>query len=107
MEDKKVIAVDFDGVIHDFKNPIPHRRMGGPVAGAKEAMERLASMGYHIVIFTVWGGTEAGRKTIADWCNYYEVPFDDITNIKPNASYYIDDKAIRFESWDQALSEIN
>lgn len=104
---EKIAAIDFDGVIHDFKHPIPHMRMGGPIEGAKEAMERLASMGYHLVIFTVWGGTEQGKKTIADWMTHYQVPYHEITNIKPNADFYLDDKAIRFTSWSQALSDVS
>ncbi len=31
--------------------------------------------------------------------NYYKLPFNEITNIKPQADHYIDDKAIKFENW--------
>jgi FMN phosphatase YigB (HAD superfamily) len=97
-----IAAVDFDGVIHDFKNPVPHRRMGPPLPGAKEGLEELRRRGYELVIFTVWGD-EKGQKTISDFMNYYELPFDSITNIKPNAAFYLDDKAVRFTDWNEAL----
>lgn len=96
------LAIDFDQVIHDTKNPIPGRRMGGPILGAKEALERLKKRGDTIIVFTVWGG-DAGRKTISDWMNYYQIPFDSITNIKPSADAYIDDKGIRFNNWEEVL----
>jgi hypothetical protein len=41
-----------------------------------------------------------------EWLNYYEIPYDEVTAIKPNADYYIDDKAIRFHNWEQTMQEI-
>jgi hypothetical protein len=95
-----ILAIDFDGVIHDFKHPIPGRRMGGPIDGAAEALTRFKQRGDEIVIFTVWGGTEQGRETIRKWLDYYQIPFSSITNEKVNADYYIDDKAITFTAWE-------
>ena len=102
----KCIAVDFDGVIHDFKNPVPGRRMGPPIFNAQDALVDLKSKGYEIVVFTVWGD-EKGQSVIRDFMNYYNLPFDRITNIKPQADFYIDDKAIRFTSWEDALRYFN
>jgi ribonucleotide monophosphatase NagD (HAD superfamily) len=41
MKNKPVIAVDFDGVVHDYKHPLPDRRMGEPIEGAKVALTKL------------------------------------------------------------------
>lgn len=101
----KVLAIDFDGVIHDFKNPIPGRRMGKAMSGAKEALHFLRSKGYKIIVFTIWGD-EKGQRTIADFMNYYDLPYDSITNVKPQADHYIDDKAIHFTNWDEVLTQI-
>lgn len=99
---QKVIAVDFDGVIHDYKNPVKGRRMGSPIAGTKNALLDLKKKSYQIVIFCVWGYGN-GKIVIADFMKYYELPYDQITNIKPRAEAYIDDKGIRFISWEEVL----
>lgn len=95
----KTIAIDFDGVLHDHKHPIPGRRMGKPMEGARDAVRKIKARGDKIVVFTVWGGTELGHKTISDWMRFYDIPFHEITNIKPQAAVYLDDKAVRFVSW--------
>lgn len=100
------LCIDFDGVIHDHKNPIKGRRMGAPIDGAKEALEKLKDRGCEIIIFTVWGGTDSGRETIRKFMEYYQLPFDSITNEKPNCDYYIDDRAIHFDNWPNTLSQI-
>lgn len=94
-----ILAVDFDGVIHDYKNPVAGKRMGAPILGAKNALEFMERLGHEVIIFTVWGGTEQGRDTIRKWMEYYEIPFKEITNIKPRADLYIDDKAVKFTNW--------
>lgn len=96
---RKILAIDFDGVIHDIKHPVPGRRMGPPMDGAKEALDEFASEGYKIIIFTVRAGTKSSVKAVEDWLNYYIIPFDEVTNIKPNADVFIDDRAIHFISW--------
>lgn len=94
---RNCIAIDFDGVIHDYKHPIDGRRMGAPISGAKDALEKLKDK-YEIVVFTVWGD-EKGSETIANFMRFYDLPYDRITNIKPQANYYIDDKAVKFTNW--------
>jgi predicted phosphatase len=37
---------------------------------------------------------------------YYEMPYHEITNVKPTASYYIDDKAIHFDNWTKVLKKV-
>lgn len=90
------MAIDFDGVIHNHKHPVEGRRMGGPMEGCKEMLDLWKSAGYKLIVFSVWGGNS---KTIEDWMTYYQIPFDEVTNIKPQADYYIDDKAVRFTTW--------
>lgn len=90
-----ILAVDFDGVIHDHKNPIEGRRMGPPMEGALEAIKELIH-DYRIVIFSA---AAENPRHIIDWCEFWKIPFDDVTNKKPNAVAYIDDKGIRFTNW--------
>ena len=103
----KIIAVDFDGVIHDIKHPLPGKRMGAPIAGAKEALTELKDNLNRIIIFTVRAFDEQGIKVVEDWMNYYNIPYDTITNKKPaEADIFLDDKAIRFIDWRDALNKI-
>lgn len=100
-----IIACDFDNVIHDQKNPIPVRRMGGVIEGTEDALRKLKRKGHTIIVHTVWGD-EKGKQTIADFMKYYHLPYDSITNEKPRADCYLDDKAVRFTNWNQSLNDI-
>lgn len=101
--ENKIFAIDFDGVVHDHTHPIPGRRMGVPVEGAKEALERLSHQG-EIIIFSVHAGEP---KHIEDWMKYYQIPYTHVTNIKPQASIYIDDNGYHFTSWKETIEYIN
>jgi len=98
-----IIAIDFDGVLHDFKNPKPGRRMGEPIEGAKEALKSFKQARHKIIVLSVWGNK---ARIIGDWMKYYDLPFDEITNIKPAADWYIDDNGYRFENWKDTINAI-
>ena len=103
----KILAIDFDGTIHNYKHPKPGRRMGDVIPGAKEALIKLRSRGYKIIIHTVFSGDEREQKVVEDWLKYYGIPFDEVTNRKPNASFYIDDNGLRFNGdWEEILNTI-
>lgn len=105
MTDIPVLAVDFDGVIHDKAHPIPGKRMGAPIDGTKDALRKLKRK-YRLVIHTVMATTPGGRQAVEDWLRYYDIPFTEVTCIKPQAVAYIDDKAIRFTSWEQVIGDL-
>lgn len=93
-----ILAIDFDGVIHDSEHPAPGRRMGPPIEGAKEKIRAFKTAGHEIIIHTV-RGNDAGAHHVADWMDYFGIPYDRITDKKPVADIYLDDKAVRFTSW--------
>ena len=112
----KNIAVDFDGVIHNFdKGWHDGTCYGEPIEGSLEALKSL-STNYNVIIFSakvrpdrplVNGKT--GKQLVKDWLEKYDVMqyVDDITYEKPRAEYYIDDKAIKFDNnWDKILGEL-
>ena len=99
----KTVALDFDGVIHNYKEPKPGRKMGPPIPGTKDALELLKSAGYTIIIHSC-----NRAQAIKDFMSYYQLPYDSIWEGqgKPVADAYLDDKAIKFVHWDQVLSAL-
>lgn len=102
----KTLAIDFDGVVHDYQNPLPGKRMGAPMPGAEEALETLYQRGFKIVIHTVKAVTEGGREAVEQWLDYYGLDYHEVTASKPNADVYIDDKAIKHHSWQDTKEQL-
>ena len=101
MGQQKTIAVDFDGVIHRYsKGWNDGSCYDEPVMGALEALNKLKRKGYRIIVFTARrdiDGIVAWFDDHAGWC-------PEITNTKPIAIAYIDDRAIRFTNWKDMLN---
>jgi hypothetical protein len=104
---QKAIAIDFDGCIHDREHPIEGRRMGAPMHEAKESLFLLKLKGFKIVVFCVWADCPANIETIAKWMDFYDCQYSEITNIKPDAVAYIDNKAIKFTDWRQVIETLD
>lgn len=98
MSHSRTWAIDFDGVIHDRANPLPGKRMGGPIEGARDALVTLKEHDCFIIIHSTMALSPTGRKAIEDWMSYYDIPYDVIRE-KPAADVYLDDKGERFEGW--------
>ena len=105
------IAIDFDGVIHEFNGWGDGTCYGKPLVGALEAI-KLLSKKYNIIIFTakskpnrplVEGKT--GTELVWDWLKKYNVDsyIKEVTAEKPRAKIYIDDKGYRFNNWEETL----
>lgn len=101
-----VIAVDFDGVLHDYKS-VNWPELGREILDAQPSMLRLARKKHELIIFSARAYDEESRNLIGQWLDEHRIPYHKITNIKPGADYYLDDKAIRFESWTEALRQLN
>lgn len=102
---QKTIGIDFDGTLCQKQKYADGTIHEVPNTKASEVMQRLHEDGYKLVIFTVRlnpcfeGDIEWKRKQIVEWCEKYNTPYDEITNNKPEAIAYIDDRAIRFTNW--------
>lgn len=115
-EISSTIGVDFDGVIHKNSKGFHDGTIyDDPLPGTKEALANLAEE-YTLVIYTCKANPErpmVGGKTAVEmmweWLKKHDLSqyISDITNKKPRALFYIDDKVIRFSSWDQALNDVN
>lgn len=110
-----VLALDFDGVIHKNSKGFHDGTIyDDPVSGAKEALEFLSKR-YTLVIYTCKALPErplingkTGTELIWEWLKKYELDqyISYVTYKKIRAAYYIDDKAIRFDNWEDALNDI-
>ena len=114
-ENENQIAIDFDGVIH--KNSMGFYDgtvYDDPIPGSINAIKKLSKK-YTIVIFTakvkpdrplVNGKT--GKELVWEWLKKHKLSsyIKEVTCEKPRALYYIDDKAIRFVDWQNALKQI-
>lgn len=104
MKRHNIICVDFDGVIHDAAHPIEGRRMGAPIKLARTAVEVFIAQGFKVIVLTA----NVNHGYIREWLAYYGFPpYITVTNVKPLADVYIDDKAVRFEGdWNRTMYEV-
>ena len=109
----KVIAVDFDGVIHEYSHGWQKGAIyDPPIKGSLRALKKLMDKGYDIVVFTARENLDDVRAwLIEEWTKEFSSnpnvtidPKIEVTNIKPKATAYIDDRAIRFTNWKDMLN---
>lgn len=113
------MAVDFDGVLHSYTTPwidaatIPDPPVPGAIAWLMEIQKRL-----DVVIHTTRGATAGGYFAVLRWLwdNGYregDEAYDwhqlkiTVTDKKPAALVYIDDRAFRFEGRFPTAEEIH
>lgn len=114
-KDDNNIAIDFDGVIHNFdKGYYDGTCYGEPISGAIEAIKQL-SKDYKIIIFTAKAKPDrplvngkTGTELVKEWLEKYEILncILEITAEKPRAKIYIDDNGYRFTEWKKTLKFI-
>ena len=104
------IAVDFDGVIHRYSKGFQglDNAYDPPMPGVVEGLDNLKDMGYRLIIVS-----SRPVNVIKDWLDKHEMShyFEDVSNTKHPARYYIDDHAVRFEkedpqSWENVIKFI-
>jgi phosphoheptose isomerase len=110
------IGVDFDGVIHKCSKGFYDGTIyDDPVEGTEEAL-KLLSKDYNIVIYTAKAkpdrplvGDKTGQELVWEWLDKNDLSkyVCEVTAEKPRAKFYIDDKAIRFTSWEDVMGELN
>ena len=110
-----IISIDFDGVIHKNSKGFHDGTIyDEPISGTKEALEFLSKK-FTIVISTCKAIPErplingkTGTELIWEWLKKYDLDkyISDVTDKKIRASFYIDDKGIRFTNWEQTLNDM-
>jgi hypothetical protein len=96
----RLIAFDFDGVIHRYSKGWQGEAniYDVPVKGIDDAMRDLILHGFDICIYSSRAKTDAGMKAITDWLADYSMDglVSFVSHEKPPARCYIDDRAILF-----------
>jgi hypothetical protein len=96
------VLVDFDGVIHKYSHGWTDGTVYDiPYDGAKEGLKELEELGYTVVIFST-----RNRDDIREWLRKYNFEPYEVTNVKIPAEALIDDRAIRFIVWRQAIDDL-
>lgn len=89
-----VVAFDFDGVIARSKWPRPE--IGDADPKAFDAIQHYYTRGCEVIIFTARPTSHHDR--IWKWLEEHEMAWAiyDVTNVKPVACLYFDDRAVRW-----------
>lgn len=99
-----IVCVDLDGVLNEFDGWKGPDYFHPPRPGAREFLEQLHELGYRIVIFTVrW------KPHVEQWLAQHGLAelVDEVTDKKPPAHIYIDDRAFCFRGdFGEALERI-
>jgi ribonucleotide monophosphatase NagD (HAD superfamily) len=103
MSRPKTIMVDLDGVICT-EEAFLERPLAQPIAGAREALAKLRAAGHIVVIYTArgWGEHRVAKQWLAD----HGFEYDGLHMGKPVADVWIDDRAIQFTDWKDALTRL-
>lgn len=107
------IALDFDGVLSDYTGWKGHSApFDPPVDGAIQAIRDYQDAGFEVVIFTSRADSVGSIRRITDWLHTYglehrRITAITITNHKPPAIVYLDDRAICFTGTFPSVEEIH
>ena len=102
------LFIDFDETIQNNHAAPKGYKMGPPMPGAVTILNRLYKDGNTITIFTARNvQVPKVKESVAEWLNYFKIPFHNITNIKTSdADMFIDNRAMHFQSWSQIFSDL-
>ena len=113
---EKVVAIDFDGVIHnDSMGYHDGTIYGNPLEDSIKSLKKLSKK-YTIKIYSCKSNPnrplvdgKTGTELIWEWLDTHNVKdcVDDVVWGKPNAIIYIDDKGYKFENWNDTIKLLN
>ena len=108
---KSKFCFDLDGTICHTKQKNQNYIDVLPIKGAVETIQQLKSNGHYIIIYTARNMLTYNNnigKIIANqsgivikWLELHEIPYDELHFGKPLADFYIDDKGIKFNNWEE------
>jgi hypothetical protein len=96
---RKTIAVDFDGVLHSYCRSIAldeqHLVYDPPVEGSLEWVNMVLEE-FDIVVYTARHVSPGGLEATVAWLKEWGFPELPVTGVKPVARLYIDDRGYSF-----------
>lgn len=97
------IAIDIDGVVC-FEEKTFDKPLARPISGAVESIKKLYEEGNVIIFWTARGWEQ--YRTTKDWLDRHGFTYHVLSMGKPIVDIFVDDRAIHFNSWEQASKEI-
>ena len=98
------LIIDIDGTICTEEKQFS-RSMAKPLKGAQKALSKLKAEGHIIILYSSRNWAE--YEMTIDWLNKHKFPFDQLILGKPQGDIWIDDRALKFSSWDNVMEIIN
>ena len=102
-EYKPNIVLDFDGVLNQYQGWKGENQLYTPRQGTRQFLEQL-NKDYNIIILSARSPTK-----IQTWLENHNLDqyITEVTNIKPPAVIYIDDRGLKFEgNYQETLEQI-
>lgn len=88
---RKVIALDFDGVLHDYHG-WNGGKTGEPIPGMIVLVDILVAKGAYVIVFTT-----RDKMIVAEWLALHGFPAMDVRNDKwSRIDVFVDDCAVTF-----------
>ena len=96
--------IDLDGTICTEEKTFS-RSLAKPIQGAKDYINKLFEGGHTIIIYSARSWQEYEMTT--EWLKNYDIKYHQLILGKPIGDLWIDDRAIRFNTWEQIINSIN
>lgn len=89
------MAIDFDGPIHAYSKGLHDGTIYDEVTpGFFETFHRFKKLGMRMIVFTC-----RDRGLVRTWLDEHGFAGLEVTNAKPIANVYIDDRGYRWKDW--------
>lgn len=98
------IIIDLDGTICTEERQFS-RSLAKPLPDAIESIKKLYNEGHTIIIYSARTWMEFEMTT--DWLKRHEVPYHQLIMGKPIGDVWIDDRALRFDTWKNITQELD